>query len=73
VLNVVLDAYHQFGQRVPRLQYYKSLISERPDMTKCVAFMYQDLLQFYEKVIGLLTGQGKELSTDNGLSEANRL
>ncbi|KAK3315983.1 hypothetical protein B0H66DRAFT_274517 [Apodospora peruviana] len=58
VLDVVLDAYQKFGKRIPDLQVYSSMIKERANMMKCVAFMYHDLLQFYRNLVKLLTGRG---------------
>jgi hypothetical protein len=54
ILNIVLDAYQKFGKRIPQLGSYADLIKGRPDMIKCIAFMYHDLLQFYRHIIKLL-------------------
>jgi len=61
VLDVVLDAYQRFGKRIPEIQIYSELIKERPNMMKCIAFMYHDLLQFYQKLVALLTGRGEDI------------
>ncbi|KAK0629250.1 hypothetical protein B0T17DRAFT_633809 [Bombardia bombarda] len=66
VLDIVLDAYQRFGRRIPDLQTYSDLIKSTPGMTKCIAFMYHDLLQFYKKIVRLLTGRGwKRTFKDN--------
>lgn len=62
VLDIVLDAYQRFGKRIPDLQIYSDLIKEHPRMMKCIAFMYHDLLQFYRKLVKLLTGRGADMS-----------
>ncbi|KAK3349253.1 hypothetical protein B0T25DRAFT_547537 [Lasiosphaeria hispida] len=57
VLDPVLDAYQKFGRRIPELGLYQDLINKRPSTWKCLAFMYQDLLEFYKKNIKFLTGR----------------
>lgn len=62
VLDFILDAYHRFGQRIPALGVYSELIKARPNMMRCVAFMYHDLLQFSRTLVKFLTGRGKSSS-----------
>lgn len=59
VLDFVLEAYERFGQHIPALGVYSGLIKERPNMMKCIGFMYHDLLQFSKTLVRLLTGRGK--------------
>ncbi|KAK0707850.1 hypothetical protein B0H67DRAFT_588771 [Lasiosphaeris hirsuta] len=57
VLDPVLDAYQKFGRRLPELGLYQELINKHSKTWKCLAFMYQDLLEFYKKNIKFLTGR----------------
>ncbi|KAK3361668.1 hypothetical protein B0T24DRAFT_585417 [Lasiosphaeria ovina] len=57
VLDSVLDTYQQFGKRIPDPRAYNNLVQERPEMMKCIAFMYEDLLRFYASVLKLLSGR----------------
>ena len=59
ILNVVLDAYQKFGKRIPEMSPYRDLIKDQSDMIKCIAFMYQDLLQFYREILKRLNGRGE--------------
>ncbi|KAK5653815.1 hypothetical protein OQA88_7973 [Cercophora sp. LCS_1] len=58
ILIVVLDAYQAFGKRIPALQQHDEFIKSQPNDMMCLAHMYHDLLQFYRKMIKLLTGRG---------------
>ncbi|KAK4210761.1 hypothetical protein QBC37DRAFT_321557 [Rhypophila decipiens] len=58
VLDFILDAYERFGQRIPAISVCSDLIREKPNMIKCIAFMYHDLLKFYQTLVRFLTGRG---------------
>ncbi|KAM7199945.1 hypothetical protein V8F33_004119 [Rhypophila sp. PSN 637] len=58
VLDFILDAYERFGQRIPAISVCSDLIREKPNMMKCIAFMYHDLLKFYQTLVRFLTGRG---------------
>ncbi|KAM7220383.1 hypothetical protein V8F06_004162 [Rhypophila decipiens] len=58
VLDFILDAYERFGQRIPAISVCSDLIREKPNMMKCIAFMYHDLLKFYQILVRFLTGRG---------------
>ncbi|KAK0710004.1 hypothetical protein B0T26DRAFT_861233 [Lasiosphaeria miniovina] len=57
VLDSVLDTYQKFGKRIPDPRAYDNLVQQRPEMMKCIAFMYEDLLRFYASVLKLLSGR----------------
>ncbi|KAI8635201.1 hypothetical protein F5Y19DRAFT_469075 [Xylariaceae sp. FL1651] len=57
-LDDVLQSYRDLGKKVPVIQPYRSLVDEKPEVSICLAYMYQDLLQFQNNILQLLAGHG---------------
>ncbi|KAI3328988.1 hypothetical protein HD806DRAFT_268528 [Xylariaceae sp. AK1471] len=55
-LDDILQSYRGLATRIPSIQPYTSLVTEKPEVSICLAFMYQDLLQFQKSLLKLLTG-----------------
>lgn len=57
MFNVVLDACQSLGKKLPRFDNLASIVGilKEPAVVKFVAVMYSDLLEFYKRVVGLLT------------------
>lgn len=53
VLDAILETYQKLGKRVPLLGPHKNLLREKPDLRRCLAHMYQDLLKFHRRILDL--------------------
>ena len=56
ILDVVLGAYQKFGTQIPKLHDHQPF-KEETEMTRCVAMMYQDLLQFHQTAVKFMTSR----------------
>jgi hypothetical protein len=59
--DILLDAYQQIGDVLPLLESYQSLFRDNSDMTKIVALMYLDILEFHKQAIRFFSGRGMEI------------
>ncbi|KAK5993831.1 Gastrula zinc finger protein xLCGF3.1 [Cladobotryum mycophilum] len=53
-LECILEWYFKLGQQLPLVVQYTPLIRERPQMRICLAYMYQDLLEFHAVVLRMI-------------------
>ncbi|KAI1368069.1 hypothetical protein F5Y08DRAFT_21916 [Xylaria arbuscula] len=55
-LDEILQSYRGLGTRIPSVVPYTSLVTERPEVSICLAYMYKDLLQFQKCLLKLFAG-----------------
>ncbi|KAK5636190.1 hypothetical protein RRF57_011902 [Xylaria bambusicola] len=55
-LDEILQSYRGLGTRLPSVKPYITLMTEKPEVSICLAYMYQDLLQFQKSLLKLFTG-----------------
>ncbi|KAK8868949.1 C2H2 finger domain transcription factor crzA [Apiospora arundinis] len=58
VLDDILGAYRSFGKCIPPLDRYDESVMKKPQVVRCLAVMYFDLLKFHQRVVKLLHGKG---------------
>ncbi|KAJ2988608.1 hypothetical protein NUW58_g3882 [Xylaria curta] len=61
-IDEILQSYRELGTRIPSTKPYASLVTEKPEVSICLAFMYQDLLQFQECLLKLFAGHDWKLT-----------
>ncbi|KAK8127290.1 hypothetical protein PG984_008398 [Apiospora sp. TS-2023a] len=54
----IISSYLKFGGYVPNITFDQDLLSERPQISDCLAYMYLDLLSFHQSVVKMLLGDG---------------
>ncbi|KAK7981452.1 hypothetical protein PG988_003690 [Apiospora saccharicola] len=54
----ILNAYGAFGNCIPVLEDYHELIIARPQVVRCLAFVYLDILRFHQKAVKFLIDKG---------------
>lgn len=57
-LDNILQSYRDLGSHVPTIEPYQSMVNEKPEVKKCLAYMYHDLLQFQKRILKLFSGHG---------------
>lgn len=55
-LDEILQSYRGLGTRLPSVKPYTALVTEKPEVSICLAYMYQDLLQFQKSLLKLFAG-----------------
>ncbi|KAI1757159.1 hypothetical protein F4782DRAFT_537465 [Xylaria castorea] len=55
-LDEVLQSYRGLGIRLPTIKSYATLVTERPEVSICLAYMYHDLLEFQKSLLKLFAG-----------------
>jgi len=61
VLDVIFDKCFKLGKHVPLLQPYCAALKEAAPMKRCLAFMYEDLLEFYARILKYFSQRSKLL------------
>ncbi|KAI0466404.1 hypothetical protein F4859DRAFT_507364 [Xylaria cf. heliscus] len=56
LLDPILQLYRDLGAGLPSVDSYASLVAENPEVAICLAYIYQDLLEFQESVLKLFVG-----------------
>lgn len=56
-LDEILQSYLGLGVRLPSVKSYASLVTEKPEVAICLAYMYHDLLEFQKSLLKLFAGQ----------------
>ncbi|KAI0538257.1 hypothetical protein GGR58DRAFT_312250 [Xylaria digitata] len=55
-LDEILQSYRGLGTRIPIVEPYSTLVAEKPEVSICLAYMYQDLLEFQKSLLKLFAG-----------------
>ncbi|KAI0555112.1 hypothetical protein F4679DRAFT_522273 [Xylaria curta] len=55
-LDEVLQSYRGLGIRLPSVKSYATLVTEKPEVSICLAYMYHDLLEFQKSLLKLFAG-----------------
>ncbi|KAI0914790.1 hypothetical protein F4823DRAFT_192149 [Ustulina deusta] len=56
-LDEILQSYRGLGTRIPSVEPYTTLVTENPEVSIWLAFMYQDLLQFQKDLLKLFAAR----------------
>ncbi|KAH8687413.1 hypothetical protein BGZ60DRAFT_363661, partial [Tricladium varicosporioides] len=49
--DALLDAYQHIGESLPLLSQYQALLQRNPSMSKVLALIYNDILEFHKKAL----------------------
>ncbi|TGJ80954.1 hypothetical protein E0Z10_g7822 [Xylaria hypoxylon] len=55
-LDEILQSYRGLGTRIPIVRPYTALVTQKPEVSICLAYMYQDLLEFQKSLLKLFSG-----------------
>jgi hypothetical protein len=57
--DVLLDAYQRIGELLPLFTQYQAMFRDRPEMTRVLTLMYEDILRFHWKAMGYFKQRSK--------------
>ncbi|KAI0450908.1 hypothetical protein F5B21DRAFT_489170 [Xylaria acuta] len=55
-VDEILQSYRGLGIRLPSVKSYASLVTAKPEVSICLAYMYHDLLEFQKSLLKLFAG-----------------